>query len=456
MPRVLLIAFRYPPSEAIGAMRPAGLAKYLPQFGWQVTVLTPRVKDRAADPKVIETGYQDVIANWKSRLGLDAKVGVHQQLGLPVSSKPRSSLLHTYALDLAKYVIAYPDETKGWIPFALKEIEQLRDQQAQQPKIDAILTTAPPVTAHLIGCKAKQILGCPWVADFRDLWSQNLASPHPVLKSLQAGLERRTLKTADVLVTVSRPWAERLQEHHPARTVLTIENGFDPDHFKSVSKELTRKFTITYAGRLYQGQRDPKLLFEVLADLVNEEVMQPGDVQVRFYGPVEPWITAQVQQYGLDQMVAINGLVTRDESLQRQAESQVLLLLGWANPRETGQHSGKLFEYFGASRPILAIGGSHGVLTEALDETHAGVHALSKEQVRNFLLTAYGEFKAKGYVAYQGEETAINRYTHFRMARQFAELLSSVSDTAQPSEVAVGAARESELVIGPCHRLTRK
>ncbi len=438
MPRVLLIAFRYPPTEAIGAMRPAALAKYLPQLGWQVTVLTPKVKQRAADPRLIETDYQDVIANWKNRLGLDGKVGVHEQLGLPVSSKPRSNFLHTSVLDLAKNVIAYPDETKGWIPFALSEIEQLRDRRT---KIDAILTTAPPITAQLIGCKAKQILGCPWVADFRDLWSQNLASPHPVLRSLQAGLERRTLKTADALVTVSKPWAECLQKHHPAQTVLTIENGFDPDHFNALSKELTRKFTITYAGRLYQGQRDPKLLFEVLADLINEEVMRPEDVQVRFYGPVEPWVTAQVQQYGLDHVVAVHGLVPRSESLQRQAESQVLLLLGWADPRETGQHSGKLFEYFGASRPILAIGGSRGVLTEALDETHAGVHALSKEQVRNFLVKAYGEFKATGHVPYQGEETAINRYTHFRMARQFADLLNSVSHTTQPSAVAVGATR---------------
>src|SRR4029077_8859662 len=128
----------------------------------------------------------------------------------------------------------------------------------------------------------------------------------------------------------------------------------------------------------------------VLADLISEQVMQPEDIQVRFYGPDEPWVTAQVQQYGLNQVVAVHGMVTRDESLQRQAESQVLLLLGWADPRETGQHSGKLFEYFGAARPILAIGGSRGVLTEALEETHAGVHALSKEQARNFLVTAYG------------------------------------------------------------------
>ena len=300
------------------------------------------------------------------------------------------------------------------------------------------MTTSPPISTHLIGSKAKTILGSPWIADLRDLWTENLAHSNPMLNRLQTGLERRTLAEADALVTVSNPWAARLQEKYPSQKVSVITNGFDPDDFVGIPKKLTEKFTITYAGRLYQGGRNPKLLFEVLRDLLNENVVSPQDVQVRFYGQVEPWLGALIQQYRLEELVGIFGLITRHESLQRQAESQVLLLLGWADPRETGQHSGKLFEYFGAARPILAIGGGRGVLTEALEETHAGTHALSKEQVRNFLVTAYSEFKANGYVAYQGKETAIDRYTHLRMARQFANLLNSVSHKSQPSEVVAG------------------
>ncbi len=443
MRRVLLISFRYPPSQTIGAVRPAALVKYLPQFGWQPVVLTPKAAQPRLDPGVIETDYRDIVATWKSRLGLDGKLGVHEQLRLPISSKPRSDLPHTHLLDLAKNIIAYPDETKGWVPFAVKAIEQLRDQGQ---KIDAILTTSPPISTHLIGCRAKKILGCPWVADFRDLWTQNLANPHPVLRKFQIGLERRTLKGADALVTVSTPWAARLQEGHSGRPVSAIPNGFDPDHFCGLSKELTRKFTITYAGNLYQGQRDPKMLFEVLSDLVREEAIRSEDVQVRFYGPSEPWVQAQVREFGLDSMVEVKGVVPRSESLQRQAESQVLLLLGWADPKETGQHSGKLFEYLGAARPILAIGGSRGVLTEALEETQAGIHAMSKEQARNFLVAAYGEFKTKGYVVYHGRENAINRYTHVQMARQFADVLDSVDDRSR--QAAQTAAGTSEVHSG--------
>ncbi len=431
MPRVLLITFCYPPTQVIGSVRPAGLAKFLPQFGWDVLVLTPRAKRTSSDPGIVQTDYKHVVDVWKTRLGLDGKRSVHQQLRLPVSSQPGGGHFYTRILDLAKYVITYPDEMKGWIPFAQSALEEIAKRG---PKIDAIVTTSPPISSHLIGAKAKTLLGCPWIADFRDLWSQNLSNSYPKLDAIQIGLEKRTLKQADALVTVSQPWAARLQQSHPAKQVFTITNGFDPEHFSSVSRRLTEKFTITYAGLLYQGRRDPRQLFEVLRELFDEKIMSPEDVRVRFYGRIEPWVAALVNQYRLEEVVTIHGVVTREEALQRQAESQILLMLGWTDPRETGQHSGKLFEYLGAARPILAIGGSPSVLTDTLRETAAGTHAFSKTDVRTFLMDAYGDFKSGGFVPYHGDEAAIGKYTHFHMARGFAEVLNLVSGTSIATE----------------------
>jgi glycosyltransferase involved in cell wall biosynthesis len=427
MRRVLLITFVYPPTEIIGAVRPAALAKYLPRFGWEAIILTPKVEPGRSDSRIIETGYRSALASWKARLGLDGQRSLHEQFRLPVSSRAGSGLFHTRAIDLAKYFMVYPDETKGWLPFAMQAIDGIRQQG---PQIDAILTTSPPISAHLIGRRAKAALGCPWVADLRDLWTQNLANPHPRLDSLQIGLEKRTLGDADALVTVSEPWAARLRYRHPSKPVCAITNGFDPEHFAPLSKELTAKFTITYAGILYQGRRDPSVLFEVLRELCDQKIVRPEDVRVRFYGPIEPWVTAQVQQHRLEEVVEFHGVVSRSEAMQRQAESQVLLMLGWTDPRETGQHSGKLFEYLGAARPILAVGGSASVLTDTLNETGAGPHAFSKAEIRDFLIAAYSEFKTRGYVAYRGQEAAVAGYTHLQMARRFAEVLDQAGEGA--------------------------
>ena len=421
MRRVLLIANAYPPSEFVGAVRPAALAKYLPQFGWEAVVLTPKRQGVCRQSKlVIETEYRDVLTDWKARLGLDRKKGIHEHFGLSVAQKPGTVLLHTRALEFVKYLLTYPDPLKGWIPLALKAVEEIRRQNQD---ISAIVTTSPPITCHLIGRQAKSILGCPWIADFRDLWTQNLGESGP--KFLQSGLEKRTLRHADVLVTVSDPWANRLQQRHPDKKICTILNGFDPDDYSSPAPRLTRDFTISYTGQLYQAHRDPTVLFEVLRDLLKEGSISADDLRIRFYGSLEAWLPALIKKYGLEAVVELYGPTPRKEVMVHQRESQVLLILSWSDPRETGHHSAKLFEYFAAARPILAVGGSRGVLTESLEETCAGVHALSKAVLREFLLRAYAEYKKCGWVAYAGKRQAIERYSHPEMARSFAQVLDS-------------------------------
>jgi glycosyltransferase involved in cell wall biosynthesis len=433
MPRVLLIANSFPPSEFIAAVRPGALAKYLPQFGWEVVVLTPRTKGVSRPSKfVIETENRNVLEDWKARLGMDQKKGIHEQFGLAVAKKPGYALPHTRALNFVRYLVTYPHPYKGWIPFALEAIAEIRRQNRD---ISAIVTTCPPITCHLIGRQAKSILGCPWIADFRDLWTQNLGDGGPHF--LQGGLEKRTLKYADVLVTVSDPWADRLQSRYPNKKICTIPNGFDPDDYSSPAPPLTRDFTISYTGQLYEDQRDPTALFEVLRDLLKEGSISADDLRVRFYGSLEAWLPALIKKCGLEAVAELHGPTPRKEVMVHQRESQVLLVLPWSDPRETGHHSAKLFEYFAAARPILAVGGSRGVLTEALEETYAGVHALSKALLREFLLKAYAEYKKCGCVAYAGKRQAIERYSHPEMARSFAQVLDSTLQEAQ-SERASG------------------
>ena len=427
MRRVLLITFVYPPTEIIGAVRPAALAKYLPRFGWEAIILTPKKsKPGRSDSRIIETGYRSALASWKARLGLDGQRSLHEQFRLPVSSRAGSGLFHTRAIDLAKYFMVYPDETKGWLPFAMQAIDGIRQQG---PQIDAILTTSPPISAHLIGRRANgpglSVGGRP----------AGPVDPKPGRPAPQTGLAADSFGKKDA--GRCRCSGHRFRAlggatayRHPSKPVCAITNGFDPEHFAPLSKELTAKFTITYAGILYQGRRDPSLLFEVLRELCDEKIVRPEDVRVRFYGPIEPWVTAQVQQHRLEEVVEFHGVVSRSEAMQRQAESQVLLMLGWTDPRETGQHSGKLFEYLGAARPILAVGGSASVLTDTLNETGAGTHAFSKAEIRDFLVAAYSEFKTRGYVAYRGQEAGLLDIPTCQMARRFAEVLDQAGEGA--------------------------
>jgi hypothetical protein len=420
MKHVLIIAHDYPPCPRVGALRPAGLAKYLPDVGWQATVLTVLLPGaRPAWAPVIETGSKDVLSSWKNIFGLDGTRSLHDQLKLPVTRKQNSDLAHTRFFSLLRFFLTFPDSTKGWIPFAERALHELKDRV----QVDAILTTSPPISAHMIGRKAKRILGCPWVADFRDLWSQNLAHSFLSLRWLELPLERRTLQSADALVTVSKPWAERLRRSYPNKPVFCITNGFDVDDFPTRPQTLTKNFTLTYTGRLYKGQRDPTPLFQAVHELIMENKMSRDALRIRFYGPVEPWLAPLVKSFGLEDVTEIAGLVNRHEALRQQQESQILLLLGWSDPRETGQHTGKVFEYLGSGRPILAVGGARGVVSELLEQSKAGVHCFSVEELKTTLGEWNLEYQKTGSVIYRGDQSSIEPYTHKLMASRFAEVL---------------------------------
>jgi glycosyltransferase involved in cell wall biosynthesis len=411
-----------------------GLAKHLPRYGWEPVVLTPRLPAGPRPPvQIIETDYQDVLGQWKSRFGLDPKRGVHQQFSLPQAKTPNRVLPHTRLIKWLKPLLLFPDSSNGWTSFALEAIRQLKEHMS----IDAILTTSPPITCNLIGAQAKQILGVPWLADFRDLWSQDTSARNngnnSVFHFFDQRLETRILNQADALVTVSAPWAERLQQRVSKTKVQWITNAYDPEDFAFLPVSLTRSFSITYTGLLYEGKRDPTPLLEVLSELIDAGILLRSDVDVRFYGAPEPWLIEIVRKYGLEDVVKINATVKREEALRLQAESQILLLLGWHDPNERGQHTGKLFEYLGSRRPILGVSGYRGVMSEVLEETGAGVHALSKEQLRGELVKAYGQFRSTGQVAYAGRDSAVKAYTQQEMAQRFAELLDAMVGKSLPS-----------------------
>jgi glycosyltransferase involved in cell wall biosynthesis len=357
---------------------------------------------------------------------------------------PTSSKWYTKIMDFAWVCLTYPDANKGWTPFALEAISEFNRSQ----RAHAIISTGPPSSCHVIARKAKSMLGCPWIADFRDLWVQNLAATNAgIALRMQGGLEKRTLRTADALVTVSEPWAERLRERYPDKPSYAIANGFDPDDFASPPPPLTRTFSITYTGQLYQGKRDPSPLFEVLQQLFQNGTVDRGDVRVRFYGPIEPWLLAIVQRYSLQDVVEMPGKVSREEALLRQRESQLLLQLGWSDPRETGQYTGKLFEYLGSRRPILAVGGARGVMTELLAKTGAGLHALSRAELREFLVSAYAQYRSGGFVPFGASEADVKPYTHREMAHKMSVVLTTICGVTTVTAPPQGVAKSKEAAV---------
>lgn len=327
--------------------------------------------------------------------------------------------LYKYYREIAHY----PDSEKGWKPFAVKAGDEL----LQNEDIDAIISSSSPVTTNIIAKELKKKHKIPWVADFRDLWSQNHNYPYSrIRRFFERRLEVRTLQAADALVAVSSPDAEKLEMLHKGKMVYTITNGFDPEKMSDGKANLTSKFTITYTGQIYTKQ-DPSKLLVALKDLISERAIDPNDVDVRFYGPENGLLAKKIEEYGLSAIVRQCGIVPREISFEKQRESQLLLFLKWEDPRERGIYTGKVFEYLAARRPILATGGTDDVVKELLNETSAGIDAQTVEDIKSALRKLYTEYKLRGKTNYQGNAEKVNKYSYREMARKFAEVINTIT-----------------------------
>jgi hypothetical protein len=416
--KVLIISYFFPPRPGVASLRLGGLAKYLPEFGWKPTILTAKLHS-PSDPRyrVIETEDSDILIEWKRRLGFSPERTFRDQLG----QTDKKDTYMDYLLNTAKEILAYPDYNKKWYRYALPVARDLLKRE----KFNAIISSAGPYTTHLIARELKKESGIPWIADFRDLWTQNhYYSYSRIRKYFETKLEVRTLMDADAITTVSYPLADKLRRIHHA-PVFVVPNGFDPD-LLNYDVAVTRKFSIVYTGRLYRGKRDPEPLFRVIKKFIDCKIMDPHDIDIQFWGFFEKWVQDLVEKYTLNSVVSIHGIIPHEQALEKQRCSQILLLLSWDDPSDEGVLTGKIFEYLAARRPVLFLGYSKGVIGDLLNDTQAGAMPGNEQELEEILKTFYRQFKVEGKVRYSGIDSRIILYTHKEMAYKLSTVLDEV------------------------------
>ena len=430
MKQVLVIANLYHASPRI-----PGLLTHLPEWGWQATLLTPPLGRNLAEmlgfpatflarTQILEVPYRgDVLWFWRKvlyALGFRSDQSLSEQVKERAGVSGRRTWLDR-ALIGYQTIFGYPDTEKLWKGPALKAALAA----CAHRRFDAVLSSSPYPTTHMIAAALKEATGLPWVADFRDLWTQNHNYPYGRLrKRLDERLERRTLRGADAMLTVTPDLAERQARFH-GRPVTVLTNGFDPEIQNVTPASLTEKMTITYTGRIYADKQDPEKLLAALHALITDKQIDPGRVEVRFYGPRQAWLDELIGQYGLQATAGQYGTLPRPEALARQRESHLLLLLSWEDRAEPGVYTGKVFEYLAARRPILCTGGhSNTDLERLLHTTQAGFYARTIEDIQAVLRLGYEQYQQGSPMAFQGDLNAIERFSYRNLACSLADVLS--------------------------------
>ena len=280
----------------------------------------------------------------------------------------RSNSLLSILGNLYKSFLNLPDGQVGWLPFGLREGARLITTW----RPDVIYASAMPFTSLIVASRLSRRFKIPWIAEFRDLWVGGPYYDYPPWRRwLEAPLERAVIRGADGLVTVSDPLADTLRKKF-GKPTATILNGYDSEDIPAVSTTYPpdrERLNIVYTGMVYPGRRDPSSLFEAIARLGEEGKR----VRVRFFGRMLPGVEELAKKYGVQECVELHGPVSHRQSLRHQIEADLLLLLLWNDPREHGVYTGKLFEYLGARRPIIALGLEDGVAASLIRERAAGI-----------------------------------------------------------------------------------
>ncbi len=444
--RLLLISYYFPPAGGQGVQRALQFARYLPAHGWQPTVLTVRPEDaaypdmdaallRQVPPalRVERTGAWDPYALYARLQGKTKAEAVSVSFageGAP-NAKQR----------LARWVRAnlfLPDARVGWVPFATRRgLKLLRTHvpDAHAPgarAFDAVLTTGPPHSSHLIGlllsrCTGGRRTGVPWVADFRDPWTAiDYAHQLPstaLARKLDATLERHVLRRADAVTTVTRTWRAALARHAGPRCRL-IRNGFDPADFAAEAPPLAEGFTIAHVGNM-NAARTPVALWQALRGLGAHR--WASGVHVRLVGAVDPAARAAARRAGVGGLVQVGGYRPHDEAVRIMQSSTLLLLVVDHVPGQAGRVPGKLYEYAASGRPVLGLGPPEGEAAALLRETGAG-RMFAHDDARGvgrYVQKHYGAW-AKGRPRAGARPEAAAAYSRRTQAAALAEVLDDV------------------------------
>lgn len=430
MKKVLIITYYWIPSGGAGVQRWVKFTKYLRDFGWEPIIYTPEnpeypsedlsfQKDIPFDIQVIKTYIWEPYDIYRNLFG---KKGERINAGF-IQENKKSGWKEKLSIWIRGNFLI-PDPRRFWIKPSVKYLQKILTENP----VDAVITTGPPHSMHLIALGLKKHFpNLPWIADFRDPWTNidfykelNLSK---LSDYIHRRLEKKVVQTADCVLVVSNEMVKEYKQFNPHRIQL-ITNGFDTDDVQAQEISPDKKFTLAHIGTLNYA-RNPKVLWTVLSDLAQENSDFRRDLQILLIGKTDFTVIEDLRHLNLADNLQKIDYLTHSEAIKKQNSSQVLLLLINNSPSAKGILTGKFFEYLAAKRPILAIGPTDGDTAKILEETKSGRIAdfNDDKEMREIVLDYYEKYK-NGTLSVSA--TSTEKYSRKELTRQLAGILDKL------------------------------
>ncbi|MCD0443722.1 glycosyltransferase [Glycomyces sp. A-F 0318] len=357
-PRVLYLAFYFPPSRASGVYRARATANYFAEAGWDVTVArapqwfltdvvgsTDDELEATVDPRIRTVSPELDNFPWET----DIRAFGRFRGNFPFLAKRWHEWRQRFA---------FPDRYASWGEAAAAEGLRLH---AERP-FDLVIATGNPFAAFGAAYELGRRTGVPYIVDYRDSWTLDLfANADAFPRGHRAWKwERRLLEGAAEALFVNEALRSWHAERYPkaADRMHVVLNGWDPDVLPEVpaaAADGDRPLSFAYVGTL-TGAQPIEAMVEGF-DRVNRETRHAGS-SLDLYGHIGFFSGSESRlrgRLGLDELpdgVRIRGPVSKAEIGRAYADSDVLVFLAGGSKYVT---SGKIFEYMATGRPIVSV-----------------------------------------------------------------------------------------------------
>lgn len=430
--KVLIISYYWPPSGGAGVQRWLKFTKYLGEYGWTPVIYTPEnpempshddslAKNIPQGTAVVKQPITEPYDLYKKFIG--QKKGEKINTGfLAESDKPRKREKMARWLRGNFFI---PDARKFWIKPSIKFLKKyLKDHP-----VDAIVSTGPPHSMHLIAKGVHKTTGIPWLADFRDPWTR-IDFYEELLLSKRAHrkhckLEKSVLETATQVVAVGDLVLEEFREIANIPHIECITNGYDEDDFAGIEVPLDSKFSLAHIGS-FSPARNPGVFWQVVKDLCDEVEGFREDFSMKLVGKIDISVSKDIEKYGLNDLIDIRPYMPHSEVIKEQMASQILLLVVNNTRYAKSIIPGKLFEYLRSRRPILMLGPTEGDVARIIEETNTGASSDhgDYDSLKSIILDYYEKFNA-GHLDVSAEN--VEYYSRKNLTARMAALLDKIS-----------------------------
>lgn len=440
MKRVLIITYYWPPSGGSGVQRWVKFAKYLPSEGWQPVIYTPKnpelttvdktlASEIPPEAEIIKKHIYEPYGIYRKLMGKNSSTDLKTLTAAGASSdevNPINGSGKSWKQRLSLFIrgnFFIPDPRITWLYPSVKFLKEC----LKEHPVDAIVTTGPPQSMHMIGLKLSQATGLPWVADFRDPWTKMFYFKHLGLSKRSEQkhheLEKEVLDGATRVISVS-PMVQKDFQSMTTTPVELITNGFDDEDFRK-DFDQDDYFNITHTG-LFASDGNPETLWKVLADKCSSDEEFRRSLRIRLVGKTDKEITDSVKAAGLAENLKDLGYCSHEVAVREQRNASVLILPLRKEPEYEAVLPGKLFEYLASRRLILGIGQTNGAMATIVRDTGSGiVYDWDEEQkIRSWIDFCWNEFKDNEL---HDNTSDISRYSRRRLTKRLASLLNEIT-----------------------------